>query len=162
MSAISRLAALGLVLGLTGHPLDGRETELVEEWLVCFDCGNQPDSVQAIAARKPEAAVDTLNRALVHGPPPLSMTGAADALGTAFTRDSAYRVRHQLPPRNRHQYVAANLDRYVNGYRARGATALGWIHTPRAVAALKHALILPLQPSVLAAVRYAIDSLPAP
>jgi hypothetical protein len=88
------------------------------------------------------------------------MSEAEAALGTAFTRDSVYRLRHQLPPQDRQDYVQGGLQRYENGYRARGAVALGWIHTPPALRALDSALTLPLPVSVLDAVHYAIDSLP--
>ena len=165
-----RLAALALTLltACSGLPLSKREQALVNLYLECYDCVSPLDSVKAIGKRKPRAAVDSLNRALVAGPGagpganPGAGSGIDSVLVLAFVRDSTYRVYHGQPPlpMTRAGYVADQHGRYDAGYQSRGAVGLGWIHDARAVADLNAALALPLPQSVLRAVKFAIDSLP--
>lgn len=139
------------------------EQLVVARYLECTDCIAPLDSVRALASRKPDATVDALNAGLVRGPDSSAMAQAESLLAVGYVRDSSWRVIRQLPllpPRD--TVVAQESERFVNGYRARGAIGMGYIHTPRAVAYLDSALTLPLPPSVLFAVRYARDSLPPP
>ena len=93
-----------------------------------------------------------------------TVVAADSVLRMGYRRDSLYRWQNNLLPlKPETLYVAEARDRFVNGYRSRGAYGLGWIHTPRAVAYLDSAAQLPnLPPSVKQAVLYARDSLPPP
>ena len=137
------------------------EQVTIAEYLTCIDCIIALDSVRALAGRKSEAVVDTLGRALLVGPGPVDSSATYDVLQAGYSRDSVWRLVHgqpQLP--DRLSYVNAAAALYVDGYRARGALALGWIHTPRAVVLLDSALALPLAPDLRRMVLYARDSLP--
>jgi len=162
----SRTGVLGaacVALVLQSGALSPPEAAQVRFWLVCFECRGGVDSIRAIGARKPVAAVDSLNRALVFGPGPLRLQRVDSVLSVAWQRDSLYRAHQGLGPGiPRPAYVAARVRKYIDGYRARGATGLGWIHTARAVRALDSALTTPLPASVRDAVIYARDSLPFP
>ena len=151
-------AALGRQL----PSLTAGESDVIKAWLACYDCEIELDSVRGLAVRRPGATVKALREALLLGPPRPDSTQADNALATTFARDSLDRFRRQLRPReySRTQYVARAMWRYCNGYRARGAVGLGWIHTRQAVAALDGALTANLDPSVLEVVRFARDSLP--
>jgi hypothetical protein len=141
--------------------LSPAETITVKRYLDCVDCIIALDSVRALAVRKPEPTVDSLNSGLLLGPGPQAIAVAESALVIGYVRDSTWRVANNLgllPLRN--IYVVEARDRYVNGFRSRGAYGLGWIHTPRAVAYLDSAATLTLATSVMRAVRYARDSLP--
>lgn len=140
------------------------ETITVRRYLDCIDCVIPLDSVRALATRKPDATVDSLNSGLLHGPDSQTVASADFVLRVGYRRDSLYRWQNNLLPlKPQAIYVAEARDRYVNGYRSRGAYGLGWIHTPRAVAYLDSATLLPgLPPSVKQAVIYARDSLPPP
>ena len=140
------------------------EAITVGRYLDCIDCVIPLDSVRALASRKPDATVDSLNSGLLHGPDSQMVAGADSVLKIGYVRDSLYRWQNNLLPlKPRALYVAEARDRFVNGYRSRGAYGLGWIHTPRAVAHLDSAALLPGLPlSVLQAVKYAKDSLPPP
>ena len=140
------------------------ETITVRRYLDCIDCVIPLDSVRALAARKPDATVDSLNSGLLHGPAPQVVASADSVLRIGYKRDSLYRWQNNLLPLQPETlYVREARDRFVNGYRARGAYGLGWIHTPRAVAHLDSAAQLTnLPPSVIQAVIYARDSLPPP
>ena len=141
--------------------LSPAEEIIVEQYLACIDCIAQLDSVRALATRKPEATVDSLNSGLLFGPGPQAVTAAESVLVIGYVRDSTWRGQQGLQPLpDRLIYVSEARDRYVNGYRTRGAVGMGWIHTPRAVAHLDSALTLQLPPSVRRAVIYARDSLP--
>ena len=137
------------------------EQLIVGQYLTCIDCVVALDSVRALAGRKSDATVDTLGRALLVGPGAVDSAGAYDVIQTGFARDSAWRAQQGLPPLpDRLSYVGAASALYVDGYRAQGAVALGWIHTPRAVQLLDSALTLPLSRELRRAVLYARDSLP--
>jgi hypothetical protein len=143
-----------------GPPLDHREQELVQLYLICYDCGSPLDSVRAFAQRNPIAVVDTLNGALVDGPAASPARDSAFVL--AFVGDSTYRVVHRRPPlqTNRADYLLEHQRRYDQGYQSRAAIGLGWIHDARAVTALRAALTSRLPVSVRQAIRFALDSLP--
>jgi hypothetical protein len=140
------------------------ETIAVRRYLDCIDCVIPLDSVRALAVRKPDATVDSLNSGLLHGPDSQTVAAADSVLKIGYKRDSLYRWQNNLLPLKPETiYVAEARERFVNGYRSRGAYGLGWIHTPRAVAFLDSAaLITGLPPSVKQAVIYARDSLPPP
>ena len=140
------------------------ETIAVRRYLNCIDCIIPLDSVRALAVRKPDATVDSLNSALLRGPDPQTVVAADSVLRIGYRRDSLYRWQNNLLPlKPETVYVTEARERFVNGYRARGAYGLGWIHTPRAVAHLDSAALLTnLPPSVKQAVIYARDSLPPP
>ena len=140
------------------------EAIAVRRYLNCIDCIIPLDSLRALAVRKPDATVDSLNRALLTGPDPQTVAAADSVLKLGYRRDSLYRWQNNLLPLKPETiYVTEARGRFVNGYRARGAYGLGWIHTPRAVAYLDSAAQLPnLPPSVKQAVLYARDSLPPP
>ena len=140
------------------------ETITVRRYLDCIDCVIPLDSLRALAVRKSDATVDSLNSGLLHGPDSQAVAAADSVLKIGYKRDSLYRWQNNLLPlKPETVYVAEARDRFVNGYRARGAYGLGWIHTPRAVAYLDSAAQLTnLPPSVKQAVLYARDSLPPP
>lgn len=162
-----RFVALAVVVACAQDVLAGltpNETIAVRRYLNCIDCIIPLDSVRALAARKPDATVDSLNSALLRGPDSQTVAAADSVLRMGYRRDSLYRWQNNLLPlKPETLYVAEAHGRFVNGYRARGAYGLGWIHTPRAVAYLDSAAQLPnLPPSVKQAVLYARDSLPPP
>ena len=137
------------------------EQVTIAQYLNCIDCTIALDSVRALAGRKSEAAVDTLGRALLVGPGATDSAATYDVLQAGYTRDSLWRLAQGMPNLpDRLSYVDAASALYVNGYRAQGAIALGWIHTPRAVQLLDSALTLPLAPDLRRMVLYARDSLP--
>lgn len=140
------------------------ETITVRRYLNCIDCIIPLDSVRALAVRKPDATVDSLNSGLLHGPDSQTVAAADSILKIGYKRDSLYRWQNNLLPlKPETVYVAEARGRFVNGYRSRSAYGLGWIHTPRAVAYLDSAALLPgLPPSVKQAVMYSRDSLPPP
>jgi hypothetical protein len=143
--------------------LSPQEQEIVAQYLDCIDCIVLLDSVRALGVRKPQATVDSLNRGLLFGPGGTAVAAAESVLTIGYRRDSTWRTQYglsPLPPWN--LYVSAARDRWVNGYRSRGAFGMGWIHTPRAVAHLDSAATLTLPPSVKWAVIYSRDSLPPP
>ncbi len=143
--------------------LSAEEQELIAQYLDCIDCVVLLDSVRALGIRKPNATVDSLNRGLLLGPGTAAVAAAESVLTLGYRRDSTWRIQNgldPLPPWN--QYVSTARDRWVNGYRSRGAFGMGWIHTPRAVAHLDSAATLTLPPSVKWAVIYSRDSLPPP
>jgi hypothetical protein len=143
--------------------LSPQEQETVAQYLDCIDCVMLLDSVRALGIRKPNATVDSLNRGLLFGPDSSAVAAAESVLTIGYRRDSTWRIQNglsPLPPWN--LYVSAARDRWVNGYRSRGAFGMGWIHTPRAVALLDSAATLTLPPSVKWAVVYSRDSLPPP
>lgn len=163
----SRFAVMALMIACTQDVLAGltpAETIIVGRYLDCIDCVIPLDSVRALASRKPDATVDSLNSGLLHGPDSQMVARADSVLKLGYVRDSLYRWQNNLLPLKPQQiYVAEARERFVNGYRSRGAYGLGWIHTPRAVAHLDSAAQLPnLPPSVRQAVLYARDSLPPP
>jgi hypothetical protein len=137
------------------------EEILVEQYLTCIDCIAPLDTVRALAGRKVDATVDSLNSGLLYGPGARAVEKADSVLVLGYVRDSLWRWQKGLPPLpDRLTYVSEARERYVNGYRARGAIGMGWIHSPRAVALLDSAANLQLPPSVKRAVLYARDSLP--
>ena len=139
------------------------EMTKVRRYLDCIDCIERLDSMRALAARKPEATVDSLNSALLNGPGVQAVAAADSVLAIGFIRDSSWQSRNARPVRtDRQLYISEARDRFVNGYRSRGAYGMGWIHTPRAVAYLDSAAGITLPPSVRRAVLYARDSLPPP
>ena len=156
---VALACAQDVVAGLTPA-----ETITVRRYLDCIDCVIPLDSVRALAVRKPDATVDSLNSGLLHGPDPQVVAAADSVLKMGYKRDSLYRWQNNLLPlKPETLYVKEARDRFVNGYRSRGAYGLGWIHTPRAVAHLDSAAQLTnLPPSVMQAVIYARDSLPPP
>lgn len=158
---VALLAPLLLALAPQGPPLTERERALVESWLGCIDCRIELDSLRVLHGRKPAAVVDTLGRVLREGPSTQQLHRTDSLLQRGFLRDSLWRAGRGLPVLRRDSVVASRLRRYAEGQRARGATGLGWIHTPAALAALGDALQLPLPPSVRRAAIYARDSLPA-
>lgn len=151
--------AQDVVAGLTPD-----ESIAVRRYLDCIDCVIPLDSVRALATRKPDATVDSLYSGLRRGPDSQTVAAADSVLRIGYRRDSLYRWQNNLLPlKPETLYVAEANDRFVNGYRSRGAYGLGWIHTPRAVAYLDSAAQLPnLPPSVKQAISYARDSLPPP
>lgn len=137
------------------------EEVTVERYLACIDCIIPLDSVRALATRKADATVDSLNSGLLYGPGLQAVAAAESILVIGYVRDSIWRAQKGLLPLpQRLIYVSEARERYVNGYRSRGAIGMGWIHTPRAVAHLDSAAALPLPASVKRAVLYARDSLP--
>jgi hypothetical protein len=172
MAAVNRargwwFAALVVAAACTQNVIVGltpAETIIVRRYLDCIDCIIPLDSVRALAVRRPDATVDSLNSALLHGPDAPTVAAADSVLRIGYRRDSLYRWQNNLLPlKPETLYVAEAHDRFVNGWRSRGAYGLGWIHTPRAVQYLNAAAGLPgLPPSVKQAVIYARDSLPPP
>lgn len=141
--------------------LTSAEMTTVRRFLDCIDCIVRLDSMRALAGRKPEATVDSLNSAMLNGPGLQAVAAAESVLVIGFIRDSTWRSRNNrsvLP--DRRLYVSQARDRFENGYRSRGAYGMGWIHTPRAVAYLDSAAGLTLPPAIRRAVLYARDSLP--
>ena len=139
------------------------EQDIVLQYLTCIDCIIPLDSVRALASKKAQATVDSLNSGLLHGPGTQAVANVDSVLVLGYVRDSSWRVLRGLSPLPlRVVYVSEARQRYVDGYRSRGATGMGWIHTPRAVAHLDSALTLTLPVSVRRAVAYARDSLPPP
>jgi len=135
------------------------EITTIRRYLDCVDCVVLLDSLRALADRKPDPTVDSLNSGLRLGPGLRAIAAAESALAIGFVRDSTWRSQNNLGPLPI-DYIGQARDRYVNGYRSRGAYGLGWIHTPRAVAYLDSAAQMSLPPSVMRAVIYARDSLP--
>lgn len=170
MSAARRwqVLCLAFTLGCQEPPnlmsgLTAPEQILVLRYLDCIDCIIPLDSVRALATRNPEATVDSLNKGLLFGPDTLLVKAADSVLTIGYVRDSTWRVKHGFQPLpDRLIYVGQARERWVNGYRSRGAYGMGWIHTPRAVAHLDSAATLTMPPSVKEAVLYARDSLPPP
>lgn len=170
MSAARRLQVLGLAFTVACQEppnllsgLTAPEQILVLRYLDCIDCIIPLDSVRALASRNPEATVDSLNTGLLKGPDTLLVKAADSVLAIGYVRDSTWRVNHGLLMLlDRVTYVSQARERWVNGYRSRGAYGMGWIHTPRAVAHLDSAATLTMPPSVKQAVLYARDSLPPP
>lgn len=147
----------------TGSGLTPAEQLVVNRYLACVDCVVELDSVRALATRKSDAAVDSLNKGLLYGPSTASVAGADSVLKIGYIRDSLWRFEKGLPPLpQRVVYIDAAKERFINGYRARGAIGMGYIGTPRARAHLDSALTLSLPASVMQAVKYARDSLPPP
>jgi hypothetical protein len=143
--------------------LNPTDVIIVRRYLECIDCITPLDSLRALASRVSDPTVDSLNSGLLHGPGLQAVAAADSVLNIGYRRDSTWRAQYNLHPLpDRLTYVAAALERYVNGYRSRGAYGLGWIHTPRAVAYLDSAATMELPPSVRQAVLYARDSLPPP
>jgi hypothetical protein len=143
--------------------LSPAEQRKVLQYLNCVDCIAQLDSVRALGQRKAKATVDSLNAALLNGPDSGTVAAGDSILRLGYQRDSVWRSTQGLPllpPQA--GYVEAAHDRFVNGYRSRGAYGLGWIHTPAAVAYLNAAAVIPLPASVKRAVLYARYSLPPP
>jgi hypothetical protein len=141
--------------------LTPEERILVLRYLDCIECTEYLDSVRALAIRKPEATVDSLNNGLLYGPGAQAVAAAESVLVLGYIRDSTWRVANNRPPLPlRMNYVTEARDRYVNGYRSRGAIGMGWIHNTRAVHLLDSAAVLPLPPDLKWAVIYARDSLP--
>jgi len=167
MSRLWRATVLLALLSCKGDLIDGgltpAEQVTVDRYLACIDCVVDLDSVRALGGRKSDATVDSLNKGLLYGPSTPLRTAADSVLKIGYTRDSLWRFQKGLPPLpQRVIYIDAALQRYINGYRARGATGMGYIGTTRARVHLDSALNLPLPPSVMAAVKYARDSLPPP
>jgi len=141
--------------------LSPAERITVARYIDCIDCLIPLDSLRALALRKPDATVDSLNSALLYGPGQRAMAEAESVLVIGYVRDSTWRLEHGLLPlEQRRIYINQELQGYAEGYQARGAMGMGWIRTPRAVAHLDSALTLPLPTPVLRAVAYARDSLP--
>lgn len=142
--------------------LSPADATIVKRYLDCIDCITPLDSVRALAGRDPDPTVDSLNSGLLNGPGLQAVAAAESVLTIGYLRDSTWRVQNNLGPLpERLTYVAQARERYVNGYRSRGAYGMGWIHSPRAVAYLDSAAQMPnLPPSVRQAVLYARDSLP--
>jgi hypothetical protein len=137
------------------------EATTVRRYLDCIDCIIPLDSLLTLAVRKPDPVVDSLNSGLLLGPGVQAIAAADSVLLIGFVRDSIWRAQNNLGPLpDTSRYLAR--ERYVNGFRSRGAYGMGWIHTPRAVAYLDSAAQLTLPPSVRQAVIYARDSLPPP
>ena len=146
-----------------GGGLTPAEQVKVDRYLACIDCEVELDSVRALAVRKSDATVDSLNKGLLYGPSTASVAATDSVLVIGYVRDSLWRFQKGLPPLPlRLVYIDAAKERLINGYRARGAIGMGYIGTPRARALLDSALTLQLPPSVKYAVRYARDSLPPP
>lgn len=144
--------------------LSPADANIVRRYLDCIDCITPLDSVRALAGRDPDPTVDSLYSGLLLGPGLQAVAAAESVLTIGYLRDSTWRAQNNLGPLpERLTYVAQARERYVNGYRSRGAYGMGWIHTPRAVAYLDSAAQMPtLAPSVRQAVLYARDSLPPP
>jgi hypothetical protein len=144
--------------------LSPADATIVRRYLDCIDCITPLDSVRALAGRLPDPTVDSLNSGLLLGPGVQTVAAAESVLTIGYLRDSTWRALNNLGPLpDRLTYVTQARERYVNGYRSRGAYGLGWIHSPRAVAYLDSAAQMPnLPPSVKQAVLYARDSLPPP
>lgn len=144
--------------------LSPTDATIVRRYLDCIDCITPLDSVRALAGRDPDPTVDSLNSGLLLGPGLQAVAAAESVLTLGYLRDSTWRAQNDLGPLpERITYVTRARERYVNGYRSRGAYGMGWIHTPRAVAYLDSAAQMPnLPPSVRQAVLYARDSLPPP
>lgn len=161
-----RLILLMSVIGCQGvnTGLSPTDVTIIRRYLDCIDCITPLDSVRALASRDPDPTVDSLNSGLLLGPGTQAVAAADSVLTIGFLRDSTWRAQNNLGPLlDRLTYVSQARNRYVNGYRSRGAYGMGWIHTPRAVAYLDSAALLPnLPPSVKQAVLYARDSLPPP
>ena len=163
----ARTVALLVVLACRGDVIGGgltpAEQVMVDRYLACIDCTVDLDSVRALAGRKSDATVDSLNKGLLYGPGTASVAAADSVLVLGYVRDSLWRYQKGLQPLpQRLVYVDAAKERYINGYRARGAIGMGYIGTTHARALLDSALTLSLPPSVRAAVKYARDSLPPP
>jgi hypothetical protein len=166
MISLRRVFPLVALLGACAgnqldSPLSPDEVLAVRRYLDCVDCVILLDSVRALASRKPKATVDSLNSGLLNGPGVQAVRGADSAIYVGYKRDQLWRANHGLIPLpDSMTYVTAALNRYIEGYKSRGAIGMGWIHTPRAVAHLDSALTLPLPPTVMRSVKYARDSLP--
>lgn len=166
MRVIASLVAFATIVACRQDLASGLtpdERVVVLRYLDCIDCVEELDSVRALGVRKPEATVDTLNRGLLHGPGQQAVAAAESVLVIGYMRDSAWRAQNGKPPLPlRLVYINDARERYVNGYRARGAFGMGWIHTPRAVQLLDSAATLTMPPYVKWAVVYSRDSLPPP
>ncbi|HWP69635.1 MAG TPA: hypothetical protein VNM36_00980 [Gemmatimonadaceae bacterium] len=159
----TRMAALLCALGCRDVQggLSPADQITVLRYLDCLDCIVALDSVRALALRQPDATVDSLNSALILGPPPGVVTAAESVLAIGYVRDSAWRLTRGLKPlEQRAIYISDARQGFVDAYQARGAMGMGWIRSQRARAYLDSALTRPLRAPVLRAVRYARDSLP--
>ena len=166
-SRLGPTLALLAVVACQGAPVDQgltpAEATVVRSFLDCIDCVLLLDSVRALASRKPDPTVDSLNSGLLLGPGATAMRQADSVLKIGYRRDSLWRLANHKPPLDSLPiYLTDALGRYSDGYRSRGAIGMGWIHTPRAVAHLDSAATLPLPASVKQAVIFARDSLPPP
>lgn len=143
-------------------PLTPRERVQINNWLTCIDCRTELDTLRALAVRRPVATVDTLAAALLLGPSAASRVHSESLVVRGYIRDSLYLAQRQQPllPDGRDSVVARRLRRFVEGYQARAALGLGWIHTPRAVLALESSIQVGLPAGVQRAAVYARDSLP--
>ncbi|MCE9602752.1 MAG: hypothetical protein K8S21_11165 [Gemmatimonadetes bacterium] len=162
----ARTGAMAILFTLTAAcaaPLTHEEQLTVERYLVCFECPAPLQDVRRLAGMKPRATVDSLDVALRRGPTVQRTAEADSLLNAGYTRDSTWRSRNArpaLPPRD--SVVAPDSRSYVDGYRARGALGMGWIRTARALRYLDQAIATgQLPPSVLAAARFARDSIPS-
>ena len=143
--------------------LTPRQQHTVLSYLVCVECMTPLDSVRALAVLRPEATVDSLNSALLNGLGQRDSTIADSLLQLGYGRDSTWRASRGLSVQlSRVAWVSEEKGRYVDGYRARGAMGMGWIHTPRAVQHLDSAMTISLPATVKQAVVFARDSLPHP
>lgn len=142
--------------------LSPADATIVKRYLDCIDCITPLDSLRALAGRDSDPTVDSLNSGLLLGPGVQAVAAAESVLTIGYLRDSTWRAQNNLGPLpERLTYVGQARERYVNGYRSRGAYGMGWIHSPRAVAYLDSAAQMPNLPaSVRQAVLYARDSLP--
>lgn len=157
------MLAAALTWGCGPKALTPAEQRMVDRYLICVECVEPLDSVRALATRRPVATVDSLNSALVHGLAPAAIALADSLLRLGYARDSTWRVAHgRALLSSSVVYVAQARARYAEGYRARGAVGMGWIHDARAVRYLDAAMSLRLPASVSQAVIFARDSLPPP
>jgi hypothetical protein len=158
------LALIAITVSACTEQLDDHENAIVHEWLICIDCGPQLDSLRALGTQKKVATADSLNGAMLHGPAAVELAGADSVFALAYARDSSYRFRNGRPPLalTRPAHVAANHQRYADGYQSRGALGLGWMGTPRATAYLTAAAVLQLSPTVRRAAQFGHDSIPPP
>lgn len=162
----ARTGAMAVLITLTAAcaaPLTYEEQLTVERYLVCFECPAPLKAVLLLADRKPRASIDSLDVALRRGPTMQRAAETDSLLHAGYTRDSTWRSRNARPALSpRDSVVSRDSSSYVNGYRARGALGLGWIGTTRARRDLDEAIATgQLPPSVLAAARFARDSLPS-
>ena len=155
-------AVLILVAAACGGPLTPAEQLTVERYLVCIECPAPLRAVRALGDAKPRATVDSLNVALLLGPGPQQSSESDSLLHLGYTRDSTWRASKAKPALPQRDSVVSTASRgYANGYRARGALGMGWIGSARARRHLDAAITNgQLPPSVLAAARFARDSIP--
>lgn len=156
------VAALAVSCAAFTPSLTPTEQSLVSWWLECFECDRALDSLRILGQRSPAATVDSLNAALLNGPSRARLIAVEDALNFSYTRDSSHaqRVAQRVLTITRAKYVSQNLGRFSDGYRARAAVGMGWIHTASAVQYLNAARRIPFPTSVHHAIVYATDSLP--